>query len=157
MSAQLEIISESPIDLQLTQQTLNLTRRRQTWARVRDLYDPIFNALLKMDIEPRLDSEEYFTVMFAGDGDKLTRVVRVLRQGGFEFPKDSRPKPGDTQWYQFFTHPACKMNIFLHFTSSVCKRVKVGTKMVEQDIYETHCGNDLGEVEFEVPALEMQL
>lgn len=134
----LEPLLDSPVDLLLTQRALELAQQRQRWNAVKDFYLPIINALQRCgaevyDISPEID------VRLIGDGPKLTQFVRIMRTAGFEI-QGNRPKPGDTTWNAFFAHPECGMRLWLTFTSSVCRRVKIGTRMVEQDVFETQCG-----------------
>lgn len=138
MNAQVETVLDDPIDLLLAEENINLARKRQRWNAVKDFYRPIINALQRLGIEPRFSSE--IDVCFAGDAHKLAAVVRLLRTAGFATTA-SKPKAGDTSWSAFYKHPECQTDVYLSFSSSVCKRVKVGTKMVEQDVYETHCGD----------------
>ena len=101
------------------------------------IINPILNALVLLGHEPRLQ-EDGVNLQFAGDASTLTAVVRVLRTNGFA-TEAARPEPGAVSWYGWFNRPDCKVRIWLYFTSSVCTRVKVGTRIVEQDVYETRC------------------
>lgn len=139
MSAQLETILESSIDIGLAEQALKLAKMRQRWAACRDIFAPVIASFQRMGIEPQMQ-DDYITVCATGDKSKLEQAFRVLRGADFSFTAE-RPKKGDSQWYAFFTHPDSETKIFFQFTSSVCKRVKVGTKMVEQDVFETQCGD----------------
>lgn len=98
----------------------------------------LFRALEEMDIEPGffLDNE-YVVVSFAGDGTKLGQVWGLFRRHGFE--THSRPQKGDTTFYAFWT---CKghANLFMNFSSTLCKRVQVGTELKEVPVYQTQCG-----------------
>lgn len=40
---------------------------------------------------------------------------------------------------RFYEKRDCELRWYLSFSSSVCRRVKVGTRTVEQDVYETVC------------------
>lgn len=77
-------------------------------------------------------------ISFTGDGPKLACVWTELRRHGYE--PDSRPTKGDTSYN---SHWRCGREgystIWVSFSSSVCRRVQVGTKMVEQPVYETQC------------------
>lgn len=139
MSAQLDTILESSVDINLAEQQLRLAKLRQRWTACRDLFAPTIAAFQRMGIEPYMN-DDYVMVQATGDKTKLEQSFRILRSAGFNF-NAARPKKGDSQWYAFFTHSESETKIFFQFTSSVCKRVKVGTKMVEQDIYETQCGD----------------
>lgn len=143
MSAQLETLADDPIDIALSEQSLALAKLRLRWNAIKDFYRPIINALHRLGIEPRLSSE--IDLCFTGDAKKLAAVITILRGSGFN-TSAPRPKKGDTGWNAFYTHPDCETRVWLNFSSSVCRRVKTGTKMVEQDIYEVQCG-DISEPE----------
>jgi len=80
----------------------------------------------------------------AGDKHKLAAVIRILRISGFSTAAN-RPKQGDSSWYAWFDADNCTMRIWFSFTSSVCRRIKTGSKMVSVDTYETVCGDISGE------------
>lgn len=147
MSAQLETFADDPIDLAITEQTLALAKLRLRWSAIKDFYRPIINAFHRLGLEPKLSSD--VDVSFTGDAKKLAAVVTILRGSGFNTTA-ARPKKGDTSWSAYYNHPDCETKVWLYFTSSVCKRVKVGTKMVEQDVFEVQCGDI---VEPEIPQL----
>lgn len=86
---------------------------------------------------------EYVNISFSGDGEKLKTVWGALRRAGFN--TRNRPEKGDTAFNAFWSKEGYA-EIFMMFASTLCKRVQVGTKMVEQPIYETQCG-DLPEIE----------
>lgn len=138
MNNEIDLVDENPIDLYLQEESLALARIRARWNANRSILSPIVNALHKLKIEPTLDSN--LNVSVSGDAKRLADVVRIFMVSGFK-PTSSKPKKGDTTWSSYFEHPGCAVSIWFYFTSSVCKRVKVGTKMVEQDVYETQCGD----------------
>lgn len=138
---QLERLLDDPIELAFAERSLELAKGRQRWNSIKNFYLPLINAFQRLGLEPRLSGE--VDLNFAGDAHKLAAVVRILRTAGFSTTAE-RPKQGDTSWSAFYEHPNCAVRTWLHFTSSVCKRVKIGTKMVEQDIYETQCGDIAG-------------
>lgn len=138
MNAQVETLLDDPIEIELAERALSLAKSRQKWNSIKDFYRPIINALQRLGIEPSFSND--IDVRFAGDAHKLAAAVRILRTSGFETISE-RPKPGDVSWTAWYDHPNCGTRLYLYFTSSVCKRVKTGTKMVEQDVYETQCGD----------------
>ena len=74
----------------------------------------------------------------AGDQDVLKSIFQALRPLGY-VPRqrpDIKPQP---TYQTYFDHPDKEMRIWLNFSSTLCKRVKVGTKMQEVDVYETVC------------------
>ena len=135
MNAEVESISD-PIELDLAEKAIALAKIRQRWSAIKDFYRPIVNAFHRLGLEPTLSTD--VDLSFSGDAAKLAAIVRILRTSGFTTSSE-RPKAGETTWYARYVHPECPTNVWLYFTSSVCKRVKIGTKMVEQDVYETQC------------------
>ena len=76
-----------------------------------------------------------------GTGEELTAAIRWLRTRGWN--TDSKPpETNQAHWDALYVHTEDlnKIRIRLTFSSTVCRMVKVGTKMVEQDVYETRCG-----------------
>jgi hypothetical protein len=130
---------DCPIELQLQEQKLALARKLVRWNACASTLKPIVNALGKLGIEPNLDDND-LNVCFTGDKEKLTQAMRILRTSGFS-TSSAKPKPGDAGWYAYFTKPECPLSIWFNFSSAVCRRVKVGTKLVEQDVYEVQCGD----------------
>lgn len=73
----------------------------------------------------------------SGDVHDLAGAIRALRVNGFK--SDAKPPTkNDASWSAYY-HDEKQSNVSLHFTSKICKRVKIGTRMVEQDVYETVC------------------
>ena len=136
MNTQVETLLDDPIEIALAEKAIALAKTRAKWNSIKEFYRPIINALHRLGLEPSLGTD--IDLNFAGDAHKLAAVVRILRVSGFS-TKGERPKKGDVTWHAYFAHPECDTKVWLYFTSSVCRRVKTGTKMVEQDVYETHC------------------
>ena len=79
-----------------------------------------------------------------GERRVFDRVWRALRANGFV--PDTRPKgkePVFTTWWRSKSH---SVTIWMYFSSSECKMVRTGTKMVEQPVYEVQCTSELGEL-----------
>ena len=110
------------------------------WNSHRALFAPIVAAFQHIGVEPTMTDPDFISVSMTGDKSALASAFRILRGAGFTFT-GSRPQAGQTEWYTFFQYPDCPLRIWFSFTSSVCRRVKVGTKTVQQDIYETVCGD----------------
>jgi len=75
---------------------------------------------------------------YSGDKLVLDGMFRALRKLGYE--PDKRPEADTSYYTSFWVRPGTTLRIYTRFSSTVCKRVKIGTKMVEQDIFETRCG-----------------
>jgi hypothetical protein len=114
-------------------------------------FSQLFLELEAMDIEPSFDfTGGSIDINFAGDGPKLAAIWQLLRRVGYE--PDGRPNKGDVSYSSYWRQDGYA-NIWIHFSSTVCKRVQVGTKTVEQPIYETRCDSISDEVEaLEQPA-----
>jgi hypothetical protein len=99
------------------------------------LFDAALKALAKLNIV-----SVYFTgtldVGVTGDRHALMAAFGALRR--LNFTPSSRPVAGSPSYSAFFTHDSGAM-VWFSFSSTQCRRVKVGTKTVEQDVYETVC------------------
>ena len=103
----------------------------------------LFLMLEETGIDVRFDPD-YLTICigFAGDGQRLGQVWGELRRHGFNC--ETRPKKGDVDFHGYFQQDGYP-KLMVNFTSTLCRRVQVGTQTVEQPIYETICG-ELGEL-----------
>lgn len=112
----------------------------QAQAALKD-FPALFLQMEEMDIDLRFDPDlKLICANFSGDGPRLGKVWGELRRAGFGC--DTRPKKGDTQFNGWFTQEGYP-TVSIYFTSTLCKRVQVGTQTVEQPIYETICGESL--------------
>ena len=113
---------------------------------------PMFRELEHMDIEPRFDLVlGSIDLAFTGDGDRLGKVWAILRRHGYS--THSRPKKGDMTFSAFWDCEG-QSKIWMSFSSSICKRVQVGTEMKEVPIYETRC-DELDFTALEGPTLSI--
>jgi hypothetical protein len=135
---------ESIIDLSLMEEKLALAKKIAKWNGAKSVLVPLVKSLVDVGLEPTFDGQ--INLNFSGYKEKLAQVMRIVRTSGWVLTAD-RPKKGDSSWYSNGNHPGTTVAMSFYFTSSVCKRVKTGTKMVEQDVYEVRCGDDLGETE----------
>lgn len=135
----IETIDENLIDLQLQEEAISLAKKKAKWNANRATLYSIVNALTKIGLEPSFGND-HLNIQCTGDKDKLTAVMRILRTSGFNTTAD-RPAKGDSTWYAWFDSANCGARIWFSFTSSVCRRVKTGSKMVSVDTYETVCGD----------------
>lgn len=103
---------------------------------------PMFLTLEEMDIDISFDLNcQSIDIGFSGNGDKFQQVWGMLRHEGYT--PDTRPVAGDTGYCGFWRKSEHWARIYLRFSSTVCKRVQIGTKMIEQAIYETQCSNPI--------------
>jgi len=95
--------------------------------------------LLEWLIRAEIDaSSNCLDLSYSGDKLVLQGIYKVFRKLGYQ--SETRPQENEPTFTSFWNHPESDMKIWLRFTSTVCKRVKIGTKTVEEDIYETRCG-----------------
>jgi hypothetical protein len=93
--------------------------------------------LQEIGSDPYSDGDWIF-IPLHGDKVKFLQFVRVICKHGFEKPsvekgatgfnKIARMGDGDTE-----------LTLYFQFSSTQCRRVKIGTEMVEREIYETVC------------------
>jgi hypothetical protein len=108
-------------------------------------FTPLFRQFEEWELEPVFDvNAGSIDLTFSGDGERFGKVWTELRRNGYK--PYSRPKKGDTSYYGSFDQEGFA-RIWLNFSSTMCQRVQVGTKMVEQPVYETRCGEGLPELE----------
>ena len=68
----------------------------------------------------------------------LKDVFHFLRKLGYE--PDNRPTEEKTHSFStYFKNPSKELRIWINFSSTVCIRKKIGTKMQEVAVYETVC------------------
>lgn len=152
MSAVPSIIEAETLEYLPAKTLLRLIERQQKAAKnfkefklAVGTFPELFRGFEDMDIEPGFSMDgDYINLSFTGDGPKLAAVWKLLRHHGFK--NSCHPKKGDTTFYAFWEQEG-HAKFFMSFTSSVCRRVQVGTKMVETPIYETHCGEMPTEIE----------
>lgn len=156
MNAQVTIIEPESLEYLPAKTLLRLIERQQKAAKnlkefkhAVSTFPELFRGFEDLDIEPGFSLDgDYINLSFAGDGPKLAAVWKLLRQHGFK--NSCHPKKGDTTFYAFWEREG-HVQFFMSFTSTMCRRVQVGTKMVETPIYETQCGDVSADLEIEAP------
>lgn len=68
----------------------------------------------------------------------LKDVFHGLRKLGYE-PKERPTKEKTATFSTYFTNEVTELRIWMSFSSTVCTRKKIGTKMQEVPVYETVC------------------
>lgn len=153
MNAQVTIIEPEMLEYLPAKTLLKLVEQAQKAQKFGTLFrltvknfPVLFRSLEELDIDPSFSlSDGDVNVSFTGDGPKLAEVWKALRAAGYE--PNARPKKGESTFYTHWNREGYS-SIWMSFASSVCRRVKVDTKMVEQDVFETQCG-ELPEIESE--------
>lgn len=156
MNAQVTIIEPEQLEylpaatlLRLVERHQKATKKFKEFKAAIGAFPELFRGFEGLDIEPSFGLDnDYISLNFAGDGPKLSAVWKLLRRHGYN--TGCRPKKGDTTFYAFWTQEG-HAQFFMNFTSTMCKRVQVGTQMVEQPIYETQCGDMTAGLEIEAP------
>jgi hypothetical protein len=118
--------------------------RRLAYMRVREEIKEVLDAFEVLGASIDVGSDCCINVRIAGDKECFVKCWKLWRSIGVRL---SPPGPGATEVYEHVN--ALGVHAWFHFTSTVCKRVQVGTEMVERAIYETHCGEPL-----ELPKVE---
>jgi len=117
-----------------------LVKAKENWAAIKENFLPVLTTLQKeFDVEPNF-SASFTTIdlMVWGDRKKLVGVMKVLRAANFTIDGE-RPKAGETTWTGYWSHPNWNTKIWMYFSSTACRRVKVGEEWVKQDKYEIKC------------------
>lgn len=151
MNAQISVIEPEELDylpakslLRLLEKSQQAAKNFKAFKQTLSACPDLFRRLEELDVDPCFDLDnDYIRCPFTGDGMKLKLVWGTLRRAGFN--TILRPEKGQTTFYAFWEREG-HAKIFMDFSSSVCRRVKVGTKTVEQDVYEIQCG-ELPEIE----------
>ncbi len=125
------------IEAKFKEREEELRHHREHWKANKAFFQPIVDKLIGLNIEPYYDSS--LNIHFTGDKHKLAAVVRILRTGGMISQTDP-PTANASSWWAYFRTQDYSKECYINFSSSVCRRVKTGTKMVQQDVYETVCG-----------------
>lgn len=103
----------------------------------------LFVALEAMDIDIRIDpnNSACIDIRFSGSGDLLAEVWGLLRRAGWKLAS-SPPQKGATSFSGIWSHARDKRlaDLWMNFSSTMCRRVQIGTQMVEQPVYEVQCG-----------------
>jgi hypothetical protein len=95
--------------------------------------------LLEWLIAVNIDtSSTSLDISYAGDKLVMQGIFKAFRKLGYVSTK--RPDANESAFTCYWSHTDSDMRIWLRFSSTVCKRVKIGTKMEEVDVYETRCG-----------------
>jgi hypothetical protein len=108
------------------------------WDHDHDVAMPALEKIAALGFEPYVLSTTHIVANVNGDIDTLTAVIRALRTAGYSSP--SKPERKNPSFTAFYKHPDAKLEIFLQFSSSVCKRVKVGETTQVVPVYEIQCG-----------------
>ena len=106
-------------------------------------YQSLVDDMAEVGFEVRFPGTLDFSA--TGTKPKLLAGIKVLRRHGY---KMSKGVPEKTDYFGAWCYyhdndgnkDESRIDVYFSFSSTVCQRVKVGTRMVEEDIYEIQCG-----------------
>lgn len=110
------------------------------WQQSKPYALPVVEKLAALGSEPYVYSSNLVYAALTGDVHILTDAIRALRTGGFKASYGEKPERKSATFTAIYKHPEAKLGILLAFSSSVCRRIKVGTKTETVDVYEVQCG-----------------
>lgn len=128
----------SRIDQQFADTIKSIGETMAHWATLRDRYEPIIAKLEDFGAEPTYSGWLYASI--TGNRDKLVKVIRALRTSGLK--SYLHPKEGSPEFRALYESDDKALHVYLTFTSTVCKRIKIGTKTETVDVYEVQCGEE---------------
>lgn len=79
------------------------------------------------------------TLSVSGTKRDLAKIWSLLRRSGFELEGSNRPGVSAPSWTGWFHKGDTGARIYLSFSSTVCKVVKVGERVQTIGVYETVC------------------
>ncbi len=109
--------------------------RMATLARIEKYYPLLADGLGELDPHAYADPFD-LNISFTGDKRALERAFGILRRNGFV--PEERPKANQPSFHTRFRQ-IDGASVWLSFSSRVCKRVQVGTRTVEEPVYEIQC------------------
>lgn len=123
------------IETALAKERIELDERELLFRRHKAKILPLANALHEIGAD--LSFPNSLDVRLIGDKQKFIALLRVLARFGLKAPKVEKGATGFSHF--FYPEDMPGLQVYVCFSSTVCRRVKTGTKMVEQDVYETVC------------------
>jgi hypothetical protein len=108
------------------------------------VFDGIIASMPTSIISAYVDSDGDFRISVSGDKHIFASAIRAFRIHGLK-TTEKAPDPKTAYWSAWFYGEGAvreRMKVLFSFSSTVCRRVKVGEieKTVKEDVYETVCG-----------------
>jgi len=124
-----------PIMDDLRKRHESISRRAARWIEHKDAMLPLVRDMILLGCAVDMADED-LNIRFSGDKQKFLSVVRAQFRHGLR-PDLSSLKKGSTEgtWFQ----NRGTLRIYTAFSSTVCRRVQIGTQTQEVPIYETVC------------------
>lgn len=115
------------------------------------LLGPLLDEMEKLEPTSVYVEDGYLSIGVSGDKHKLNAAFGALRRHGLK--TSDRPEKGQSQYMGTFTKPETVGLVFLNFSSTQCRRVKVGqrTREVTEDVYEVVCDEMVLDAEHALP------
>lgn len=145
MNAQVTVIEPEQLEyvpaktlLRVVEATQNAKKWTTLFQSTVNSHPGLFRWLEEQDLDVRFSLQDgEMNLAFTGDGPRLGKVWGELRRNGYV--PVAHPKKGEPLFYTRWLKEGCA-TFWMNFSSSVCRRVQVGTQTVEQPIYEVQCG-----------------
>ena len=131
-----QAVDLDPVFGKLSDAHSKLARQANAWNLCKGQYLKFVQEMILLGCELNTDVDYDLHLRVSGDKQKFLQLVRCHRRHGF---KPDMPAKGATSAFWRINPYDAPMGMYFSFSSTVCHRVKVGTKMVEQDVFETHC------------------
>lgn len=146
-----ELLDEVPVRALLRAADAHRDAQRALAASLRTIkaLPGLFRAMESLDVDVRIDLRTPSAPIefhIAGDGHKFRAVWGELRRAGYA--TDRRPNAGDVSFSAFWNaaerlaREVEAAGVWMNYASTTCCRVQVGTRMVEQPIFETRCAGE---------------
>jgi len=110
-----------------------LARKATAWVKARAALLPYVRDMVLLGCDHNY-SDRWINFTVAGDKSKFLSLVRLHRRHGF---KPDMPDKDATMAQWFLSKDG--VDIYVQFTSTVCRRVQVGTTTQQVPVYETKC------------------
>jgi hypothetical protein len=123
---------------ELVSSSENITRIANYFHTHKTEIERVAESFGKINVNRAIVTDGAIDVYVTGDKHMLAACFVAFRKAGYQ--PGSRPGPEKTSSFScYWDHDTNKCRFWLSFSSDKCTRVKVGTEMVQRDIYETVC------------------
>lgn len=122
-----------PVLDKLEQDVKAVNIRKQAWLAVKEKYLPFVKEMILLGCDFST-GDSYLNFRIAGDKEKFLAIVRCHRRHGL---RPSMPEKGATEanWIVYLDN----YPVYVGFSSTVCKRVQIGTQLKEVPVFDTIC------------------
>ena len=113
-----------------------IAERINWWQENKIKFEPLMPQLESMGADVGLGYQT-LDISLTGNKADLTALWKLLRGNGYA--PDTRPEAKATHYCSYWEGKDSKL--WVYFTSTLCKRVQVGTEMREVAVYDIQCGD----------------